>query len=238
MSEQAVAEPAWSSCPDCDDYRCNIHGTHAHDCPCPPADEWADSPYLPGAPHPSVEAARRLIEWVESVSPGQALREGLQETPMRFVKALAEYTRGYHVDPASLLKTFEDGAEHYDQMVVVRDMPVYSLCEHHLASFFGTADVGYIPDGKVVGLSKLARVVDAYARRLQVQERLTTQVADLLDKELQPKGVGVVLRCRHLCMEARGVSIAGAKTTTSALRGAVIEKPEARAEFLRLVGPM
>jgi len=161
-------------------------------------------------------------------------REGLRETPGRYVKALAEYTKGYSINPAELLKVFGDGAEGYDQMVVVRDIPVYSLCEHHLAPFFGTATLAYLPHGKVVGLSKLARVVDAYARRLQVQERLTTQVADLIHQELQPQGVGVVVRCRHLCMEARGIKASGTSTVTSALRGALKDKPEAREEFLRL----
>lgn len=187
-----------------------------------------------GWPGPEEEDIEKLLLWSERVSLSGKLRPGLEETPSRYLKALREYTEGYHVDPASLLKVFEDGAEGYDQMVVVKDIPVYSLCEHHLAPFFGKATVAYIPNGKVVGLSKLARVVDAYARRFQVQERLTTQVADLIHKELHPKGVGVVVRCRHLCMEARGVRAPGTSTVTSALRGAIKDKPEAREEFLRL----
>lgn len=187
-----------------------------------------------GWPGPEEEDIEKLLLWSERVSLSGKLRPGLEETPSRYLKALREYTSGYHVDPASLLKVFEDGAEGYDQMVVVKDIPVYSLCEHHLAPFFGKATVAYIPNGKVVGLSKLARVVDAYARRFQVQERLTTQVADLIHKELHPTGVGVVVRCRHLCMEARGVRAPGTSTVTSALRGAIKDKPEAREEFLRL----
>lgn len=186
--------------------------------------------------HPAdhLEAVASLLRYYQEPLPGGELRAGLTETPARFLKAMDEYTSGYCIDPASLLKTFDDGAEGYDQMVVVKGIPVYSLCEHHLAPFFGTATVAYIPNGRVVGLSKLARVVDAYARRLQVQERLTTQIADLLHQELHPKGVGVVVRCRHLCMEARGIKAPGTSTVTSALHGAIKEKPEAREEFLRL----
>ena len=176
----------------------------------------------------------KMLRHFECEDQDTPLRGGLMETPTRFVKAMYQYTSGYHVEPADLLKGFDDGAEGYDEMVIVRDIPLFSLCEHHLAPFFGKATVAYIPDGKVVGLSKLARVVDAYARRFQVQERLTTQIADLLDNELSPKGVGVVVTCRHLCMEARGVQVHGTSTVTSALRGVIKDKPEARAEFLRL----
>ena len=163
-------------------------------------------------------------------------REGLRDTPARFERALIEYTRGYGIDPATLLKSFEDGAHSYDQMVVVRDVPFYSLCEHHLAPFFGTATVAYIPSDKaprVVGLSKLARLVDCFARRLQVQERMTVQIADALRDALDPRGVGVLVRARHLCMESRGVQKPGAETVTSALRGCFLTG-EARAEFMAL----
>jgi GTP cyclohydrolase I len=119
-------------------------------------------------------------------------------------------------------------------MVVVKDMPFYTHCEHHMAPFFGTATVAYIPAGKIVGLSKLSRVVNAYARRLQVQERLTNQIADAINDNLQPKGVGVVLKARHLCMESRGICQQGSSTVTSALRGVMRDVPEARAEFLDL----
>lgn len=161
-------------------------------------------------------------------------REGLRDTPGRVARAWDEWTAGYGQDPAAVLKTFEDGAEGSDQLVLVRDIPVYSHCEHHLAPFFGVAHIGYIPDGKVVGLSKLARLTEVFARRLQVQERLTNQIADALAEHLAPKGVGVMLSCRHLCMESRGISRQGTSTTTSALRGVLLEQHDARAEFLSL----
>lgn len=161
-------------------------------------------------------------------------RGGLIETPARAAKAWLEWCSGYGQDPAAILKCFEDGAEGYNEMVVVKDIPFYSKCEHHMADIFGTATIAYIPDGKVVGLSKLSRVLDAFARRLQVQERLTAQVADCLMEHLTPKGVGVVIRARHMCMESRGVRQQGHHTVTSALRG-VIYDGAARQEFLSLV---
>lgn len=170
---------------------------------------------------------------VEKLVPAGPVREGLAETPARVAKAWVEWTRGYHQDPREVLKAFEDGAERYDEMVVVHKIPFYSTCEHHLAPFFGTARIGYIPDGRVVGLSKLPRLLDVFARRLQVQERITTQVADALMDVLMPKGVGVVLTARHLCMESRGVCKQGAETTTCALRG-VFKDGTVRAEFLSL----
>lgn len=162
-----------------------------------------------------------------------ASRGGLLETPARAAKAWQFWTKGYAEDPAEILKTFEDGAEGCDEMVVVRDIPLYSHCEHHLAAIFGTATVAYIPDGKIVGLSKINRVVDCFARRLQVQERLTAQVADALMDNLKPKGVGVVVKARHMCMESRGVCQQGHSTITSALRG-VFKEGTQRAEFLAL----
>jgi len=162
-------------------------------------------------------------------------RGGLQETPKRFLKAWQHYTSGYDQDPAEILKVFEDGAENYDEMVVVRDIPVYSHCEHHLAPFFGVAHIGYIPAGRIVGLSKLSRLVDVYARRLQVQERLTNQIADALVEHLQPLGVAVVLECRHMCMEARGIQRQGSATITSAMRGLMRENIATRAEFMELL---
>lgn len=161
-------------------------------------------------------------------------RSGLVETPARVAKAWAHWSRGYREDPAALLKVFEDGAERVDQMVLVRNIPVYSHCEHHLAPFFGVAHVAYIPDGRIVGLSKLSRLTDVFARRLQVQERLTNQIADALHEHLQPKGVGVMVRCRHLCMESRGIARQGSDTVTSALRGALLDQPAARAEFMAM----
>lgn len=163
-------------------------------------------------------------------------REGLLETPARFLKAWEEYTRGYREKPEDILKSFEDGAQSVDEMVIVRDIPVYSLCEHHLAPFFGRAYVGYVPDKRILGLSKISRLVEVYARRLQVQERLTNQIADALDTHLQPLGVAVVIECRHMCMESRGVRHTGTATVTSALRGSIKSNADTRREFLSLIG--
>lgn len=161
-------------------------------------------------------------------------RGGLIETPARALKAWEFWTQGYNQNPEDVLKVFEDGAEKYDQMVIVKNMPIYSHCEHHLAPFFGTATIAYIPKGKVVGLSKLKRVANIFARRLQVQERLTQQIADAIEEHLQPLGVGVVIKCRHMCMESRGIETQGAETITSALRGVIRDEPQTRAEFLNL----
>lgn len=146
-------------------------------------------------------------------------REGIQETPGRFAKAWEHWTSGYAIDIEALLKVFEDGAEGYDEMVLVKDIPIYSKCEHHLADIFGVASIAYVPNGKVVGLSKISRLADAFARRLQVQERLTVQIADAIMKYLEPHGCGVVIRARHMCMESRGLCQQGHHTVTSALRG-------------------
>ena len=161
-------------------------------------------------------------------------REGLVDTPARMSKAWVQWTSGYEVDIAKLLKCFEDGGERYDQMVIVKDIPIYSKCEHHLADIFGTASIAYIPNGKIVGLSKLSRLADAFARRLQVQERLTDQIADALVEHLQPLGVGVLIKARHMCMESRGICQQGHHTITTALRGAVRDEPQTRSEFLLL----
>ena len=172
-------------------------------------------------------------------------REGLAETPRRVAKMYDEIFGGYKIAPEQLLKTtFEDdagiekaeeGQLNYDQgMVIVRDIAFYSHCEHHMVPFFGKVHVGYIPGQKVVGLSKIARVVDAYARRLQIQERMTKQIADLIWNELQPQGVIVVVEAEHLCMKMRGVKNPCADTVTSAVRGAFQELPT-RMEFLQLM---
>jgi len=163
-------------------------------------------------------------------------REGLLETPARVMKAWRHWTQGYAQDAADVLKTFSDGAEGVDEMVIVRDIQLYSHCEHHMAPFFGKAHVAYIPNGRVVGLSKLARVVDIFAHRFQVQERLTNQIAHAIQTNLEPLGVGVVIEATHFCMCSRGVNKQGSTTVTSALRGAIKEKPEARAEFMALAG--
>ena len=142
-------------------------------------------------------------------------REGSKETPKRVAKAWEFWCSGYNKNAEDILKVFEDGGETYDQMVTVKDIPIYSHCEHHLAPIFGTATISYIPNGRIVGLSKLSRLADMYARRLQVQERLTDQIADALHKHLQPKGVGVVIKARHLCMESRGICQQGHITITT-----------------------
>lgn len=162
-------------------------------------------------------------------------REGLIETPARVMKAWKHWCQGYHQDPKSVLKTFEDGAQGADEMVVVKSIELYSHCEHHMAPFFGVAHVAYIPSKRIVGLSKLARLVDIYSQRLQVQERLTNQIADAINEGLDPLGVGVVIEAKHFCMCSRGVNKQGSTTITSALRGALKEKPEARAEFLAFI---
>ena len=161
-------------------------------------------------------------------------RPGLVETPARVTKAWKHWSSGYGQNPADVLKAFEDGAEEYNELIVVRNIPVYSHCEHHLAPFFGKATVGYMPDGKIVGLSKLTRLVECFANRLQVQERLTIQVANALMENLQPKAVGVVIRCRHLCMESRGIKTAGEETVTSAMLGELQPNLAMRTEFLHL----
>ena len=187
--------------------------------------------YLPG--DVKLATAMRAVQTLlERVDPNPH-REGLRETPLRVVKAFDEWFSGYGTDPSNILKSFEDGAEGCNEMVVMTDIPVQSHCEHHIAPFVGTATVGYLPDGRIVGLSKLPRVVNIYAKRLQVQERLTNQIADAILTNLKPKGVGVIIRCEHFCMATRGVHAPGVWTTTSALRG-VFLLPEVRAEFLAL----
>jgi GTP cyclohydrolase I len=162
-------------------------------------------------------------------------RQGLLETPERAAKAWRHWTSGYALDPADILKSFDDGAERYDELIVVQGIPVYSHCEHHLAPFFGTAAIAYAPDGKIVGLSKLTRLVECFARRLQVQERLTVQIAEALMTHLQPRSVGVVLKCRHMCMESRGIQAVGEETMTSVMLGELRSSPAQRQEFFALI---
>lgn len=161
-------------------------------------------------------------------------RQGLLDTPERVDRAWQYWTSGYAQDPSEILKVFEDGAEEYNELIVVRGIPVYSHCEHHLAPFFGTATVGYTPNGRIVGLSKMTRLVDCYAKRLQVQERLTIQIAEALMKHIEPLAVGVVVRCRHMCMESRGIRTPGQETVTSALLGEMRTNFALRSEFLAL----
>lgn len=159
-------------------------------------------------------------------------REGLLETPERFVKAWKHWCSGYDKEPKDVLKVFEDGGSNYDNMVVVSGIPVFSKCEHHLADIIGTATVAYIPNGKIVGLSKLSRLVDMFSRRLQVQERLTTQIAESLFNNLNARGVGVCIKARHMCMESRGVSNVGSHTTTIKLLGEILTDNQLRTEFI------
>jgi len=193
-------------------------------------EDWVVWPWE-GTPEKGIEDnIVRLLQYVGE----DPTRGGLLETPARVAKAWSFWCKGYDEDPADVLKTFEDGAEGCDEMVFVRNIPFYTHCEHHMAPFFGTATIAYLPNKRIVGLSKLSRVLDIYARRLQVQERLTAQVADALMEHLQPLGVGVVITARHLCMESRGVCKQGHDTRTSALRGLFKDEPAARAEFLAL----
>jgi GTP cyclohydrolase I len=160
-------------------------------------------------------------------------REGLQGTPGRIARMYGEIFAGLYIDPATYLLTqFDEG---HDEMVILRDIPFYSMCEHHLVPFHGVAHVGYMPEGKVVGLSKLARVVDGFAKRPQLQERLTCQIADAIMEALQPDGVAVVIECEHLCLTMRGVRKPGSKMVTSAVRGTFKRNAVTRAEFLSLV---
>ena len=161
-------------------------------------------------------------------------REGLLKTPERVARSLRFLTGGYSQNPEELLKNAVF-TEAYDEMVVVRDIDLFSMCEHHMLPFFGKAHVAYIPDGKIVGLSKLARVVEVFARRLQVQERLTQQIRDAIQNVLNPKGVGVVIEAKHLCMVMRGVEKLNSVTTTSAMSGQFITSQSTRSEFLRLI---
>ena len=161
-------------------------------------------------------------------------REGLLKTPERVAKSLQYLTHGYEIDPEEILKSalFE---EEYSEMVIVKNIEVYSMCEHHMLPFFGKAHIAYIPDGRIVGLSKLPRVVDAFSRRLQVQERLTIEIRDCIQKTLQPKGVAVVTECSHMCMQMRGVQKQNSVTTTSAFTGLFLNNDATRKEFINLV---
>jgi len=161
-------------------------------------------------------------------------REGLLKTPHRVAKAMQFLLHGYGLDPAAMLRSAMF-REKYSQMVVVKDIELYSLCEHHMLPFFGKAHIAYIPNGKVVGISKIPRVVDAFARRLQVQERLTDQIRDCIQDTLEPFGVAVVIEAQHLCMQMRGVQKQNSVTTTSAFTGEFLESDKTRKEFLSII---
>jgi len=161
-------------------------------------------------------------------------REGLCETPKRVAEAWREWTSGYAQDPVATLKTFEDGAQAYDSLVIVHHIPVFSHCEHHLAPIIGYAHVGYLPSHRIVGLSKLARVVDIFARRLQVQERLTVQIATCIHETLGAQATGILIRASHGCMSSRGVRVHNSLTTTSCMLGKLRQEDALRAEFMSL----
>jgi GTP cyclohydrolase IA len=200
------------------------------DVPLPSTDEGLD---LDPAPAHDVELEGLVQRQLELLGEDPE-RAGLVKTPQRVANALTWLTRGYELDAREVIgdALFE---ESHENMVMVRDIEVYSLCEHHLLPFFGKAHVAYIPDGRIVGLSKLPRVVEVFARRLQVQERLTEQIADALQQVLAPRGVGVVVEAVHLCMMMRGVEKQNSSTITSALRGTFRDDAKTRDEFLRLV---
>ena len=176
-------------------------------------------------------AVRTLIEWAGD----DPDREGLAETPARVARSYKELFAGYEADPRAYLERTFDEVSGYDELVVLRDIPVVSFCEHHMLPFLGRAHVGYLPNHRVVGISKLARVVQGFARRLQIQEKLTAQVAEAISEVLHPKGVGVVIVSEHSCMTMRGVNTPGTRLTTSTLLGEVRDDPRTRQEFLELV---
>jgi GTP cyclohydrolase IA len=177
-------------------------------------------------------AIRTLLEWAGE----DPEREGLRDTPKRVARAYEEWFKGYGEDPVELLKrTFEEAAG-YDEMVVLRDVRFESFCEHHLAAILGTVDVAYLPNSRVVGISKLARVIDVFAKRMQIQERLTAQIANTIEEVLQPRGVAVIVRAQHQCMTTRGVHKTGVTMVTSRMLGAFRDNDATRREFLAIVG--
>ena len=178
---------------------------------------------------------KELIERLLAELGEDPRREGLEKTPERVEAALRFLTSGYRVDPREILDGAVFTEDTYDEMVLVKDIDFYSLCDHHLLPFFGKAHIAYVPNRKILGLSKLARLVEMFSRRLQVQERMTTQIAQTLYSALRPKGVGVVVEAVHLCMLMRGVEKQNSKAVTSAMLGGFRDRPETRAEFLELL---
>ena len=196
-------------------------------------DAIADPTTLSGTPskEEAEEAVRTLIRWAGD----DPSREGLIETPDRVVRSYAEFFSGYDMDPENVLaKTFEESGG-YDEMVLVRDIELESHCEHHMVPIIGRAHVAYIPANRVVGISKLARVVEIFAKRLQIQEKLTVDIASTIDKVLKPQGVAVVIEARHQCMTTRGVHKPGADTVTSQMLGVFRDDPSTRREFLTMI---
>ena len=178
------------------------------------------------------EAVRTLIWW----SGDDPDREGLRETPSRVVRAYEEYFRGYEADPEDILRSTFEEIDDYDEMVVLRDIRFSSHCEHHMAPIVGKAHVAYLPRHRVVGISKLARLVEVYARRLQIQEKMTTQIAKVIDEVLEPQGVAVVIEAAHHCMTTRGVHRPGVAMVTSSMLGAFRKDSKTRREFLAMIG--
>ncbi len=200
--------------------------------PTPAAERAASGPKTPSRAE-AEQAIRTLLLWAGE----DPAREGLRDTPARVARAYKEFFRGYAEDPVALLtRTFEE-IEGYDEMVVLRDIRVESHCEHHMVPIIGRAHVAYLPGTRVVGISKLARVVDAYARRFQIQEKLTAQIANTIQEVLQPRGVAVVIEANHQCMSTRGVHKPGASMVTSRMLGAFREDPSTRREFLAIIQP-
>ncbi len=190
----------------------------------------------PVVDEPSVTAAEQHVRGLLAFLGEDVNREGLLETPARVVRAMSEHFAGYGQDAAQYLaKTFQE-VDGYDELVLVSDIELFSHCEHHMVPFVGKAHVAYIPDGRVVGLSKLARVVDVYAKRLQVQEKLTAQIADAIQTHLKPQGVAVIVQCQHFCMCYRGVKKPGSWTTTSKLHGLFLKDAAARMELFTVLG--
>lgn len=183
----------------------------------------------------NIAAMQHVLGLIEFIGE-DPLREGLKETPARVLAAMQEHFSGYREDPREhMLKTFEE-VEGYDEVVLVSDIDVHSHCEHHMVPFVGKAHVAYIPKGRIVGLSKLARVVDGYAKRLQVQEKLTMQIANAIEEALEPDGVAVIIQCQHFCMCHRGIQKPNSWTTTSKLTGAFLNNPSSRLELFQLIG--
>jgi GTP cyclohydrolase I len=185
---------------------------------------------------PSREEAERAVQTLIRWAGDNPAREGLLGTPDRVVRAYEDYFSGYLIDPEEFVrKTFEE-VEGYDEMVVLRDIRFESMCEHHIAPIIGTAHIGYLPNKRVVGISKLARVVEAYAKRLQIQEKMTAQIANLINDILQPKGVGVMVEATHHCMTTRGIHKPGSSLVTSQMLGTFRSDPATRREFLAIIG--
>ena len=200
------------------------------------APSFCTAPAKPSEPRPSREEAERAIRTLLLWAGDDPAREGLLDTPARVARAYEDWFSGYSTDPEEFLeRTFEE-VEGYDDMIVLKDIRFESHCEHHLAPIIGRAHIGYLPTNKVVGISKLARVVEAYARRLQVQEKMNAQIAHCIQKVLEPKGVAVVIEATHQCMTTRGIHKTGVSMVTSAMHGEFRRNPLTRREFLSVIG--